>query len=127
MLSPKNNPYYTLPQLILFLSDNLILYEQKCKERSDYKVKSPYSGNDIVVIDVFVLADGELGVVVVYFFHSFINVRKFYKTEDCVVDQKLNMAVGCTFREVETSSIGRGSSMSWKITESESLLFKTKK
>lgn len=76
-----------LPQFILLLPNYLILNEEEGEERSDEIVKCTYGCHDVIIIDVFVFADGILGVAVVNLLDSVFNMRVFDVAENRVVDK----------------------------------------
>lgn len=51
----------TLPESILFLSDNLTLDEKESKKRGNHKVKCSNFRNNIVILDIAIVTHWKLG------------------------------------------------------------------
>lgn len=82
-----------LSQLVLLLPYDLILYEQKRKERSDEIVKGSNGGNDIIVINILILTDWKLSMTVVDLLHSVLDMRVLDVAENGVIDQQLGKGI----------------------------------
>lgn len=112
---------HTLSKPILLFPHDFVLDEEEGKEWGDHVVEGSNGWNDVVVLDVTVGPDRELR-------GDEVDEARIWTglvSEDGVVNEYLLQERG-TLSALATSSMGKGSSKSWKITPRLFTFFNTR-